>query len=134
MCVLSVSLTALLPEVLGATRADVLVQVVPLVFLQSLVSKLYPAANKLSIRVRRAQAVAVLDLSRLIRVPETHTAGSQCLLLLHSVFVTITQSLDARAQRGIHANTTVHLCLHTSHQPAILRLFHFRHFIINCSL
>lgn len=64
--------TAPLPEVLRATRADVLVQVVPLVLLQSLVSKLDPAANKLSIRVRRTQAVAVLDLSRLVRVPETH--------------------------------------------------------------
>lgn len=60
------------PEVLRASRADVLVQVVPLVFLQSLVAKLHPAGDKLSIRMWRTQAVAVLDLSRLIRVPEIH--------------------------------------------------------------
>lgn len=59
------------PEVLGASRADVLVQVVPLVFLQSLMAKLHPARHKLSISVWRAQAVAVVDLSRLIWVPKT---------------------------------------------------------------
>lgn len=51
------------PEVLRASRTDVLVQVVPLVFLQSLVAKLHPAGHKLSIRMWRTQAVAVLDLS-----------------------------------------------------------------------
>lgn len=60
------------PEVLRASRADVLVQVVPFVFLQSLMAKLHPAGHKLSIRVWRTQAVAVLDLSRLVWVP-THT-------------------------------------------------------------
>lgn len=59
------------PEVLRTSRADVLVQVVPLVFLQSLMTKLHPAGHKLSISVWRAQAVAVGDLSRLIRVPKT---------------------------------------------------------------
>lgn len=59
------------PEVLRASRADVLVQVVPLVFLQSLMAKLHPAGHKLSISVWRAQAVAVVDLSRLIWVPKT---------------------------------------------------------------
>ena len=61
------------PEVLRASRADVLVQVVPLVFLQSFMAKLHPAGHKLSIRMWRTQAVAVLDLSRLIWVPKTHT-------------------------------------------------------------
>lgn len=60
------------PEVLRTSRADVLIQVVPLVFLQSLVAKLHPAGHKLSVGMWRTQAVAVLDLSRLIRVPKTH--------------------------------------------------------------
>ncbi len=50
------------PEVLRASRTDVLVQVVPLVFLQSLMAELHPAGYKLSIRVWRTQTVAVLDL------------------------------------------------------------------------
>lgn len=80
------------PEVLGASRADVLVQVVPLVFLQSLVAELHPAGHKLSIRMWRTQAVAVLDLSRLVRVPNacthTHTHDSQ--LLAYTVTLTDT--------------------------------------------
>lgn len=65
------------PEVLRASRTDVLVQVVPLVLLQPLVAKLHPAGHKVRIRVRRAEAVAVLDLCRLVRVPETRTSLSQ---------------------------------------------------------
>ena len=67
----TVSVRVSRPEVLRAPRADVLVQVVPLVLLQSLVSKLHPAGDKQSIRMWRTQAVAVLDLGRLVRVPGT---------------------------------------------------------------
>lgn len=65
-----------LPEVLRTAGADVLVQVIPLVFLQSLVAELHPRGNKLGVTVGRTQAVAVLDLSCLIRVPKPQTQTS----------------------------------------------------------
>lgn len=67
--------TATVPEVLRPSRADVLVEVVPLVFFQPLMSKLNPTGNKLSVGVWRTEAVAVLDLSGLAWVPDTNTTN-----------------------------------------------------------
>lgn len=52
-----------IPEVLRACRANILVQVVPFIFLWSFMAKLNPTGDKLSIDMWRAKAVVVLDMT-----------------------------------------------------------------------
>lgn len=60
-----------LPKVLRPSRADVLVQVVPLVFFKPFMTKLHPTRHKVTIRVWWTQAVTILDLGSLAWMPLT---------------------------------------------------------------
>lgn len=73
------------PEILWTSRADILIQVIPLVLFQSLVGKFYPARDKFRVRVWGAQAVSVVYLSRFIWIPKKDNTNLYISLINDSV-------------------------------------------------